>query len=251
MDDFKPQWENDPENPSFWDNPVTPDEFWGTLALFKMMHFERFMADSVLDDLAKIGIIFSRKDNLILQVALKTFHQGPSVHYSPEAIAKEERILNLAQQLRAELSPELESDENAVREYWGDEVDQDDPEPSEYLYLGDFIRSLDLLTKCSFEHMVWLASAKTMDVEPQSNRANRMRYFYWLLLLGFWKYALKHDLGTSSTDENEGSGPLVRFIQIMSKGGGLEFNELSGTAIRQWVRRNKNKTETIRHFFEW
>lgn len=241
-------WENNPENPDWLKNPITAKEMEATWPFFEMEHFSRFVPKDLLTELENIGIVLSRWDNIALQSALKTFHQGPSVHYSPEAVAKEERILSLVRQLKDELEPEVTS-EDAVREFWGDNVDPDDPEPSEYLYLKDFLERLDLLQRSAFEHLAWLHSAKLMDVEPRSNRADRIRYFYWLILLGFWKYHLKRDFGTSSNGDNEGTGPLVRFIQVMSKAGGLEFNELNGTAVRQWIRRNADRAETLKYLF--
>lgn len=248
MSEFKIEWENDPENPDWLKNPVTAREMEATWPMFEMEHFSRFVPKDLLSELEKIGIVLSRWDNIALQTALKTFHQGPSVHYSPEAVAKEERILTLVKQLKDELEPEVTS-EYAAREFWGEDVDPDDPEPSEYLYLKDFLDSLDLLHRSAFEHLVWLESAKLMDIEPRSNRADRVRYFYWLILLGFWKYHLKREIRTSSNGENKGTGPLVKFIQIMSKAGGLEFSELNGTAVRQWIKRNADRAEIVQHLF--
>lgn len=249
MVDFEPPWEDNPDNPDFLNNPLSDREMRLSLRMFEMNQFGRFISDDVLFDLRDMGIVLSRYDNIALQSALKTFHQGPSVHYTPEAVAKEQRIQSLVKQLKAELGPELERDEEATREFWGDDIDPEDPEPSEYLYLGEFLDSLDLLERCSEEHSRWLETAKTLDVEPKSNRADRIRYFYWLILLAFWKFRLKREIKTSSNGENEGSGPLVRFIQVMSKGGGSEFNESNGSAVRQWILRNGIQAGRLAYLF--
>jgi len=35
----------------------------------------------------------------------------------------------------------------------------------------------------------------------------------------------------------------------MSKGGGMEFNEMNGSAVRQWIIRNGSRADDIAYLF--
>lgn len=210
----------------------------------KMEQFAGFVSTTVVSDLSQEGITLTVWDALQLMTALRVVHSWPSVRYSTEAIDREERIRKLAEQLEAELKSEDE-----WRIYWGDaDPDVDDPEPKGSLEVAGLVEQLQTLQRSAEEREVWLRSAKQMAIEPGSNRAERPRTFYWLVLLAFWKHHLGRDIVTSTTQQNKGAGPLVRFIQIMSKGA-MASDQITGTAIRAWVRRNAVKADELKSLF--
>jgi hypothetical protein len=229
----------------YFNLPVRDDVAEGTFGAM-LQKFGGFPAPDAMSRLHGLGITVSQHNLVMLSAALASFQAFPSVHYSQAAVKREERIAYLARELRECLVDE----EHEWRYFWGD-VDQEEeqPEPEDTIEVASMLSDLQALKNGAEERAEWLRSAKTSPFEPGSNRAPRVRFFYWLLLLGFWKYRLGREIGTSS---NDGAvyGPLVSFIKIMSERGVPE-EELSGDAIRAFIRRieEQGRIETVRSFF--
>lgn len=237
-------WEDDPENPNFLKNPAKIAEFEAVFGAWRMERFAHLIPSSVPDRLGSIGVTYTRWHNIALSSILAYVEAGAVANFSADRLKKERRIAELVTALKEELADEV-IDESSVRLYWGDYVDPEDPEPQDYLYLESFQRDLDLLQSIAGEQIEWLTSAKSSPFEPGSNRADRYRHVYWLTILGFWKFVMHKPVATSSDQEGQANGPLIRFFQAMTLGYDEQPN-----AIREWVRRNEQKVEEIREVFE-
>ena len=200
--------------------------------------------------LASAGIHLQAIDLIALHIALGTFYAGyPSLHHSEEALAKERRIA----QLSAELSALLADDEgDGCRIHWGN-ADWEGakrtlraPEPQATVPVADLRQSLAHLEAGALERVEWIASAKDLSFAPGA-AAKPVRYFYWLVLMAFWKFHLRRSIATSVGADGKPTGPLIDFILHMSA------KDLQGTvspgAIRRFVRDGKDRLQEFEQLF--
>lgn len=217
-------------------------------------HFESFPAPTAMSQLAEAGILIRAWDLMCLGTAMRTFHSFPSLHFNKEAVEREQRIAELSAEL-VELLSHGDGQQDGWRHYWGaaDWSDFDEtlehPEPEGTINVPDLQDDLEILGNSAKERLEWLHSAKNSDIEPQSNRAERTRYFYWLMLIAFWRYQLQREIGTCTAPDRDAYGPLVKFIQVMSARG-MSEDELKGTTIRAFIRRFESRSGHFEEYFE-
>lgn len=213
-----------------------------------MEHFAKFPSPTAMSQLAAAGILVRGWDLIALGSALSGFHAFPSLHLTPENIAREEKIAALSAQLR----DLLKSDEKQEWRYvWrnGDFSDEERPEPEDAVEVADLRANLMTLQRTAEERLEWLASAKNLEIDPGSNRADRIRYFYWLMLIAFWKYQLKREVGTCTAPDKDAYGPLIKLIQVMSARG-MSSEETKGSTIRAFIRRNADRASYFEEYFK-
>ncbi len=232
--------------------PATDDQMEGHLE-FGLKYFEDLPSLSAMSQLAAAGILIRAWDLMSLVVAMRTFHSYPSLHFSKEAMEREQRIAELS----AELNRLLEGDsdeEDGWRHFWGNadwsdfEETLEQPEPEGTINVPDLCEELETLHNSAKERLDWLHSAKNADIEPQSNRADRIRYFYWLMLIAFWRYQLQREIGTCTAPERDAYGPLVKLIQVMSARG-MSEDETKGDTIRAFIRRHADRASFFESYF--
>jgi hypothetical protein len=234
-----------------WLAPAT-DGILGGFFQHGMEHFEGLASPTAMSQLSEAGILVRGWDVISLGAALRTFHGFPSVHYSKEAIDREQQISELSAQLHALLATG-EGEQDGWRTYWGD-VDWSDfdetleaPEPTSVINVPDLMESLGDLKNAADERLEWLHSAKFSGIDP-GNRAGRIRYFYWLILIAFWKFQLQREVGTSTSLGKDAYGPLIKFIQVMSAQG-MSDEEIHGDTIRAFIRRHEGREDHFREYF--
>lgn len=216
-------------------------------------YFKDFPSPTAMSQLADAGILVRGWDMMRLGVAAQTFHSLPSLHYNREAVEREQRIVELAAELNQILSFGA-GEQDGWRYFWGnaDWSDFDEtleqPEPEGTIDILEFREDLDTLGNSARERLHWLQSAKDADIEPGSNRAERTRYFYWLMLIAFWRYQLQRDIGTCTAPDRDAYGPLVKFIQVMSARG-MSDVETKGTTIRAFIRRSADRAAHFESYF--
>ncbi|PRD41377.1 hypothetical protein C5748_22080 [Phyllobacterium phragmitis] len=217
-------------------------------------HFESFPSPTAMSQLAEAGILVRTWDLMQLGVAMHTFHGSPSLHFNKESIERERRIAELTADLSNLLS-HGEIEEDGWRTFWGNadwsdfEETLEAPEPEGTINVPDLREDLVILENSAKERLEWLQSAKQSIIEPQSNRADRIRYFYWLILIAFWRYQLRREIGTCTSPDRDAYGPLVKFIQVMSARG-MSQEETKGTTIRAFIRRSADRTVYFESYFE-
>jgi hypothetical protein len=225
--------------------PIRDDVFHRVFSS-KCGAFRDYPAVNAISRLHELGITIPTSVTLDLTTALAIFLSRPNIHYTPTKAKRIERLAALAM----ELSDLLREEKEEWLIYWGDvAVDDDEPEPQSQIEVSEMISALEILQLSSQERAEWLSSAKGTEIEPGSNRAPRVRYFYWLMLLGFWKFALGRQIATSTSDTSV-YGPLVTFIGIMSERGASQ-EDLSGDAIRAFIRRveEQGRVALVREYF--
>ncbi|MER8625552.1 hypothetical protein [Mesorhizobium sp. M1143] len=221
------------------------------LVLFQygMEHFKGFPLPDAMSKLSMAGIVVLGWDLLQLQVAFRTFHGFPSLHFSKEAVDREKQISDLCERLLAL----LEVEQDGWRTYWGDvdwrvyDKTMEAPEPAAEVEVPALMETLADLKKAADERLEWLDSTKNFEIDP-GNRAGRIRYFYWLLLMAFWKFQLLREIGTSTSEGKDAYGPLIKFIQVMSARG-MSSEERQGDTIRAFIRRHKGREDRFAHMF--
>lgn len=216
-------------------------------------HFESFPSPTAMSQLAEAGILIRGWDLMCLSVAMRTFHTLPSLHFNKEAIEREQKIAELSTEL-VELLSHGDGQEDGWRYHWGNtdwsdfEETLEQPEPEGSIEVPELQEDLRILANSARERLEWLQSAKYSDIEPQSNRAERTRYFYWLMLIAFWRYQLLREVGTCTAPDRDAYGPLVKFIQVMSARG-MSEDELKGTTIRAFIRRFESRAGHFEEYF--
>lgn len=248
----QPQRDTDDD---FFSQPATDFQF-SVQIRFAFDRFKFLPPTTAMSELAEAGVLVRHYDVIRLGAAIGTFHAFPSLHFGKEAIRRERRIAELSAELIDILSPEVRGrdGEDGWRLYWGSadwsQFDEtlEPPEPDEQLNVADFCKDLETLAKTAGEQREWLASAKDSEFEPQSNRAERVRYFYWLLLIAFWKFQLQRDVTTCTAPDRQAYGPLVKFIQVMSAGG-MSRAETGGDMIRAFIRRFEDRAAHFEEYF--
>lgn len=213
-------------------------------------YFGRFIPDDAEARLRAAGIGLTGMDCVMLVTGMRVFEGYPEMHATGDRIETEERIAALADEL-GKLVEKAHTD-YGWRHVWG-EVDPDDeqPEPDGSVEVSEFLEQLDMIRQSAQQAVYWLHVGRQSPRLPQSNRADRTRYFYWLLLLAFWTRRLGREIKTSNGSDRDPYGPLVYFIQAFSAGG-MNERELSGDTVRQWIRRNAHRVEDVIDFMpDW
>lgn len=217
-------------------------------------YFKDFPSPTAMSQLAEAGILVRGWDMMRLGSAVQTFHSLPSLHYKKEAVALEQRIAEVSSEL-IDLLSHGAGEQDGWRTFWGNadwsdfEKTLEQPEPEGTINIPDFLEELDILHNSARERLGWLHSAKNADIEPQSNRADRIRYFYWLMLIAFWQYQLERDVGTCTAPDRDAYGPLVKLIQVMSARG-MSEEETKGTTIRAFIRRFSDRAAHFESYFQ-
>ena len=191
------------------------------------------------------GIAMTVNDVAALTVGLRMFQAYPFLFANPQTESKERRLRELSLELSA-----LLREEGDWRAYWGD-IDNLKRSPETAVDVKELRKRLEDLSLTANEKEEWLKSAKDVVIYP-GNRANRVRYYYWLLLCGFWKYHLGREIGAStSPDRQDAYGPLITFLQAMSAGG-MGEKQISGNNVRRWIRDHGHKVDfhLIKDLFE-
>jgi hypothetical protein len=220
---------------------------------FGTRHFDGFPSPTAMSQLAEAGILIRGWDLMCLGAAMRTFHAYPSLHLSKEALQREQRIAELSDELNELLATDA-GEYDGWRYFWGDadwsdfEETLEQPEPDGTINIPDLREELTILTDSARERLDWLHSAKDADIEPQSNRAGRIRYFYWLMLMAFWRYQLQRQIGTCTAPDRDAYGPLVKFVQVMSARG-MSDEETKGTTIRAFIRRSADRSTHFKSYF--
>lgn len=211
--------------------------------------FEGFPSPTAMSQLAAAGILVRTWDLMCLVIAMRTFHSFPSLHFSKEALDREHRIAELSAEL-VELLSHGAGEDDGWRHFWGNaDWSEEQPEPEATINVPDLRDELEILSNSAKERLEWLHSAKHSDIEPQSNRADRVRYFYWLMLIAFWRYQLRREIGTCTAPDRDAYGPLVKLIQVMSARG-MSEEETKGTTIRAFIRRVADRVAHFESYFE-
>lgn len=208
--------------------------------------FKDFPGEKAIARLHQLGVTVPASELIHLTSGLAVFNSHPNIHYTPAEAKRVEQLSSLAKQL----SDLLREEKEEWLSVWGDIADHDDePEPEASVEVAALIENLEILQQSSQERAAWLVSAKGSEIEPGSNRAPRIRYFYWLMLLGFWKFVLGRPIATSTSD-TAAYGPLVAFIRIMSERG-VSQEDLTGDAIRAFIRRvdEQGRIEMVKKYF--
>ena len=240
--------------------PATDDDLWlfnaETTSLVtgqgrkSLGPFSDHSHPAAISHLAAAGIDLQAIDLIALHVALGTFYAGyPSLHHSEAALAKERRIAELS----AELSALLADDEDdGCRFHWGAadwagaKKTLRAPEPQATVPVADLRQSLAHLEAGALERVEWIASAKDLSFAP-GPAAKQVRYFYWLVLMAFWKFHLRRSIATCVGADGRPSGPLIDFILQMSA------KDLPGTispgAIRRFIRDGKDRLQEFEQLF--
>jgi hypothetical protein len=216
-------------------------------------YFKDFPSLTAMSQLAEAGILVRGWDMMRLGTAVQTFHSFPSLHYKKEAVDLEHRIAEVSTEL-IDLLSHGAGEQDGWRTFWGnaDWSDFDEtleqPEPEGTINVPDLREELKILLSSAKERLDWLHSAKNADIEPQSNRADRIRYFYWLMLIAFWRYQLQREIGTCTAPDRDAYGPLVKLIQVMSARGMTE-DETRGDTIRAFIRRHADRAAFFESYF--
>jgi len=243
---------SDEENgEDFFLTPATDGQMEAQLS-FEAGPFMNFPSPTAMTQLAAAGIVVRTWDLICLGAAMRTLRSLPNMHFSKEAVERETRMAALSRELAELLA--AGGDDDGWRCFWGnaDWSDFDEtleqPDPEETIDVKGLQSELVALGKSAAEQLEWLTSAKYSAIEPQSNRAERTRYFYWLLLIGFWRYQLQRAIGTCTAPDRDAYGPLVTFIRVMSAQGMTE-EETKGTTIRAFIRRFAPRSAHFADFF--
>ena len=212
--------------------------------------FSGHCGPAAITRLASAGIHLQAIDLIALYIALGTFYAGyPSLHHSEAALARERRIADLSSELSALLADDEDDD---CRFHWGD-ADWETakktlkaPEPEATVPVAELRQSLGHLEAGALERVEWIASAKDLGFAPGA-AAKQVRYFYWLVLMAFWKFHLRRSIATCVGADGKPSGPLIDFILHMS------VKDLQGTispgAIRRFVRDGKDRLQEFEQLF--
>lgn len=217
-------------------------------------YFKDFPSPTAMSQLAEAGILVRGWDMMRLGTAIQTFHSFPSLHYGKESIDREQRIAEISSEL-IELLSHGEGEQDGWRYFWGNadgsdfEETLEQPEPEGTIDVPDLRENLDILAKSAHERLDWLHSAKEADIEPRSNRPDRTRYFYWLMLIAFWRYQLQRDVKTCTAPDRDAYGPLIKLIQVMSAKG-MSDEETKGDTIRAFIRRNADRAAFFQSYFQ-
>lgn len=204
----------------------------------------------VASRLSAAGITLTGMDAIILMTGMRMFENLPEMHATGSRIDAEERIATLAEEL-GRLVGKAQSD-SGFRYVWG-EIDpaDEEPEPDRTVEVSEFLKQLEIIRTSAQQTASWLRAGRSSPRLPGSNRADRTRYFYWLLLLAFWSRHLGREIKTSNGWDRDPYGPLVSFVRAFSAGG-LGEEDLSGDTIRQWIRRNQHRVDDVVEFLpDW
>lgn len=228
------------------------DEIWHLAQTLR--HFRPLIPPDVSKRLAEARIIIEGHQITALITGLGVFEATqPELYTTKEMAASEQRIADLAEELSALIAASPFT-QDGWRYVWGDvPADEEDPDPQDCVEVAGFLSQLKTIKDSAIESVDVINESLTSRLLPGSNRANRLRYFYWLLLLAYWKTILGRDFGLCNDEIRGPNGPLVSFMQALSAGGlsaGIFTEaELSGNAIQQFVRRNSNRVEGVAEFF--
>lgn len=233
------------------DNPK--DEIWFLAQNLK--HFSPFISQDVGKRLANAGIELEGVQVTLLISGLKSFEVIHTELYVTKGMTvSEQRIIDLADEL-AMLIKESPLTHDGWRYTWGEaSSDEETPDCQDCLEIAEFLKQLRIVRASAVEGVDALRAGLASNLLPGSNRANRLRYFYWLLLLAYWKNDLKREVKMSNSEARGPCGDLISFIQALSAGGvtaGIVTEaELSGDAIRQFIRRNMMRIESVMYHFQ-
>jgi hypothetical protein len=175
----------------------------------------------------------------------------PECALHKEAVERERKIAELSAEL-IELLSHGDGQQEGWRYYWGDadwsdfEETLEQPEPEGTVNVPDLHEELEILANSARERLAWLHWARNFEIEPQSNRAERTRYFYWLMLIAFWRYQLQREVGTCTAPDRDAYGPLVKMIQVMSARG---MSEEETKTIRAFIRRFVDRAAHFKQYF--
>lgn len=161
---------------------------------------------------------------------------NPELQFSQSHLENWKEIQKLSARLLPHIKKEATSNRHGEVHWWNNiDPNDEEPEPLETINLSELILSLAVLEKSAAEHINTHNYGKESPSGPGSNRADRIRFFYWHALLAFWKENLGRPVQTSINPTGEPVGPLVRFFQAMTAG-----ESVSGAAVRNWILRQKD-----------
>ncbi|MEJ6783756.1 hypothetical protein [Aminobacter sp. Piv2-1] len=103
---------------------------------------------------------------------------------------------------------------------------------------------LETLARNAEQRLEQFQFAKTIGLHPQSGK---VRYFYWMSLIAFWKFALGREVKASDNGRNRPSGPLVAFIETMSFG--MTGGAVTPGAIRKFIERHRDEIDKFARAF--
>lgn len=129
--------------------------------------------------------------------------------------------------------------DNGWRYAW----DSDYEEIESSIKIDQFIDDLETLAQNAEQRLEQFTLAKNIGLHPQSGK---IRYFYWMSLIAFWKFALGRDVKASDNGKNRPSGPMVAFVETMSFG---MTGRVSPGAIRKFVERHRDEVDKFARTF--
>lgn len=100
---------------------------------------------------------------------------------------------------------------------WRHVFDDEFREPIESVEVEPLLEALETLVKSSLQEANRLTDLRQYSLAPKAGRSPRIRFFYWIALMVFWKFLLGRELSVSVTDGTP-DGPLIRFMEMMSAG---------------------------------
>ena len=217
-----------------FDRPATDAVIEGQACLLNV--FAKFVPDDAATRLAGAGIFLTVGDVVVLFAGIALFEGADIADATPAALARERRIAELAGELADALQEA--GDGAGWRHVWGepDPLDEE-PDPVQSVEIAGFLDDLDAVARSAAERVATIGNGLESALQPNGNRTDRVRFHFWRLLTAFWAGRLGRQIATSVADERGPGGPLIAFIQAFSAGG-MKAEELSGEAVRQWVRRH-------------
>lgn len=232
------------------DNFISEKSEPGFMAMSNMIApFHKFIPEGVVGLLREEGFPLTGKNITTLLTFLSMISRGRMEIHAKKAEIKREELISKRASEFSEILKDIWTDDG-WRYVWGEEdydPDDDKPEPEDSINVPELLERLDSLKRSADERAKGLKIARTTSFLPTGNRTIWERHFYWVALLWFWRDELKRDIGTSTKEGVDSYGPLVRFIRTLSSRGWTE-NELSGDAIRSWIRTNKNRIDDVWRF---
>jgi hypothetical protein len=103
---------------------------------------------------------------------------------------------------------------------------------------------LETLARNAEQRLEQFLLVKTIGLHPQSSK---VRYFYWMSLIVFWKFVLCREVKASDNGRNRPSGPLVAFIETMSFG--MTGSAVTPGAIRKFIERHRDEIDKFARTF--
>lgn len=203
--------------------------------------FGNFPATDAMSKLASADIHITRYDFRKLVAVLRVYANRATRDLSKKGKEREKKIADSAKFLVDILS--FERSKNRI--YWANLDSDNEDGPEAVIEIPALIEDLRNLHLSAQESLTISDLIKDETVEPSGNNTTRRDVrFYRLILLAFWGYQLGREIKTSTDDSNNGSGPLIRFMEIMSAG-----EPDTPDALRQWIRRNADKVGYFKDHF--